>query len=336
MIIQILHKKTRKKKQEKRNKTSIQFLNKVVFSFLFSLLSFASFSQDSIPSAINPLEKNNIKFQESFFKALSQKAIFNYQKAIEYLETCNELAPNNKAILFELAKNYTKLNRNTEALEYIELALNKDPKNLWLLEHKVLIFRKTAYFEEAIKTQKKIAEIYPKKKQYLVFLHLQNNDVSSAKKVLIELEKSKLLNSRLRRIQNRLNHRKNKVKSKQNIIVNTDLRSTFEKEKSYINLKNLLNELLINKHTDLLKYSEQGLALFPAQPLVYLMNGKAQNNKLKYKKAIESLQNGIDFVIDDYKIEAEFYLEISKAYKGLNDIKKSNFYKNKASKILKK
>ncbi len=335
MIIQSLHKTTRGKEEEKRNKMTIQFLNKIVFSFLFFLLSFTSFSQDSIPALVNPLEKNNIKFQESFFKALSQKAIFNYQKAIQYLEECNELVANNKAVLFELSKNYAKLNRNTEAIEYINLALNKDAENLWMLEHKVDLLKRSAFFEEAIKTQEKIATKHPKKKQSLVFLHLQNSDIVAAKKVLSELDEAQLLNSRLRRIQDKLYNKQPKADNKKAEIANTDVRSNFEKEKSFNNLKALLDKLSIDNHTDLLKYSKQGLALFPAQPFVYLMNGKALNNKNQFKKAIESLQNGIDFVIDNNEIEAKFYLEIAKAYQGLNDIKKSNSFKNKAAKVLK-
>ena len=139
MIIQNLHNTYRNKKQETRDK----FFLSLVF-ILFSLFSVNA--QDSIPASVNPLEKNNIKFQESFFKALSEKAIFNYQKAIQYLEECNNLVANNKAVLFELSKNYAKLNRNTEALEYINLALNKDSENLWLLEHKVDILKRLAFF----------------------------------------------------------------------------------------------------------------------------------------------------------------------------------------------
>ena len=77
------------------------------------------------------------------------------------------------------------------------------------------------------------------------------------------------------------------------------------------------------------------LALFPAQPLVYFMNGKALNNKNQFKKAIQSLQNGIDFVIDNNEIEAKFYLEIARAYEGLNNPEKVKTYKKKAAKVLK-
>ncbi|OCK43573.1 hypothetical protein BA195_02405 [Tenacibaculum soleae] len=305
-------------------------------SFFLIFYAFICYSQDSIPGVIAINEKNNIDFQENFFKALSQKAVFNHKKAIEYLNNCNEITPDDTAVLFELSKNYLKLGRNIEALEYIDLSLNIEEDNLWMLEHKVAILRRTADFKQAVTVQKQLAKKHPKKKRVLVYLHLQNRDVASAKKVLSELRNAKLLDSRLRRIEERLhNNVANKVKKAPKNIVNVDLRVIFEKEKTFANLKPLLNKLHINTHTDLLKYSEQGLTLFPAQPFIYLMNGKALNNNHQYKKALQSLQNGIDFVIDNTKIEAQFYFEMAKAYQKLNDTKKASFFKNKAEKTLK-
>ncbi len=323
MIIQILHNK--RSNQESRIKVFLSF-----FLILYSLLIY---SQDSIPAAIGVIEKNDIQFQDNFFKALSQKAIYNYKKAIEYLENCNELIPNNKAVLFELSKNYLKLGRSNESLEYIHLALLKEPNNLWMLEHKVTILRRIANFDDAIVTQEKIAEKHPKKKQLLVFLHLQNRDITAAKTILSELKKDKLLNARLRRIEEKLYE--NKVKQVKKKTESTDLRATFDKEKTYSSLQLLLKELTTSNHTDLLKYSEQGLTLFPAQPFIYLINGKALNNNKKYKKALQSLQNGIDFVIDNNEIEAKFYLEMARAYQKLNNPKKADLFKSKAKKILK-
>lgn len=329
MIIQNLHNIYRNKKQEVRDKT---FLS--LFLLFFPLLSVIA--QDSIPLSVGITDKNNTNFQENFFKALSYKAILNHQKAIEHLEKCNELAPKNKAVLFELSKNYSKLNRNTEALEFITSALNIDAENLWLLEHKVSVLKRLAFFDEAIIVQQKIAKNHPKKKQQLVFLHLQNGDATAAKEVLAELKEAKLLNNRLRRIEERLyKKRLQKVDKPKKEIANTNLRAAFEKEKSFTSLKLLLTELSVNNSTNLLKYTEQGLSLFPAQPYVYLLNGLALNNKKDYEKALQSLQNGIDFVIDNTQIEARFYLEMARAYQGLNDIKKANSFKNKAAKISK-
>ena len=327
MIIQILHKKSK----QQIEKTIAKYLLLPFFLFLFSFILNA---QNSGVTTLNISEKDNIAFQNNFFKALSQKAVFNHKKAIEYLDKCNQLRSNNEAVLFELSKNNLKLRRYVEALDYIQLALNITPDNLWMLEHQVRILRRTAVFEEAIKIQEKIIKTHPKKKQGLVYLYLQNKDIVTAKKVLLELKEAKLLNPRLRRILDKLNNNTTNIKKQPKKLVNTDLQTLFENDKSFANLKSLLLKLAINKHPDLLKYSTQGVALFPAQPFVYLMSAKALNNNKQHKKALQSLQNGIDFVIDNPQIEAKFYLEMASAYRDLHNVKKANAFKNKAAKIL--
>ena len=320
MIIQNLH------------KIFIQEKRIFVFAFLFSVFSYA---QERVVDTTAVAEGKELRFEENFFDALTQKAIANYGKAIEKLETCNELIPNNKAVLFELSKNYFKLNRNYEALEYANQALVIEADNIWVLEHVVEIHKRLRDFKAAIKTQQKIAKKHPKKEKYLVYLHLQNRDRKSALQLMDELSKKKMLDRRLRNIQARLLKRaKKKSKVKEQVVVknneeNIDLRTAFEKDKTFKSLKELLGELFKTKNTDLVSFSEQGLQLYPAQPLVYLMHGRGLIEQKNYKKAIRSLENGIDFVIDNKALENSFYKELVKAYKGLGDTKKSSLYQNK-------
>ncbi len=53
--------------------------------------------------------------------------------------------------------------------------------------------------------------------------------------------------------------------------------------------------------------SKEALELFPAQPYLYKMNGFASNKLGKYNEAIDVLTLGIDFVIDNTILEADFY-----------------------------
>ena len=182
----------------------LNLVKKLVFSFLFSLFSFLMNAQDSIVPQSSITEKKNLEFQEFFFNALSEKAIGNHQKAIQNLEEANQLISNNKAVLFELSKNYLSLNKPFEATGFANQALEKDPENLWVLEHLVKVYKWDRNYNDAIKIQQKIAAIYPKKKQELVYLFLQNSNVVSAKKILKELEEAKLLTARLRRIKTKL------------------------------------------------------------------------------------------------------------------------------------
>ena len=90
------------------------------------------FSLSAEAQQINPLKDINVDdlgnvddaFQESFFEALKQKGIENYDRAIEALDVCIALRPEEAILYFEKAKNYAAQG-NTSAAEtnYLIFAL---------------------------------------------------------------------------------------------------------------------------------------------------------------------------------------------------------------------
>jgi len=105
---------------------------------------------------------------------------------------------------------------------------------------------------------------------------------------------------------------------------------------SYDDLK-LLGTVFLkeNRIEDALKNSEKALSLFPAQPIFYLQQAKAQNKNNQAKAAIESLELGLDYLIDNSSMEASFYTEMSKSYGILKDKKKQEIYLQRAKKLSK-
>lgn len=101
-------------------------------------------------------------------------------------------------------------------------------------------------------------------------------------------------------------------------------------------IKNSLLLLLdLKQYESAAKESTQAISLFPAQPLLYLLNGVAQNNLKNPDKAIENLEMGLDFLIDDKKMEADFYQQLSISYQLKNNITKSKTFAEKAAAIIK-
>ncbi len=92
----------------------------------------------------------------------------------------------------------------------------------------------------------------------------------------------------------------------------------------------LLLQLDVKDYKAVIKDSERALELYPAQPILYLVNAVANNNSEQYKKAIDSLEMGLDFLIDNPIMEADFYSQLSIAYKALNNISKSETFAKKA------
>lgn len=101
---------------------------------------------------------------------------------------------------------------------------------------------------------------------------------------------------------------------------------------NYNLLKNtLLFQIDFKKYEAAAKLSAQGLEIFPAQALLYLLNGVANNGLQKSDAAIESLETGLDFVLEDPKMERDFYEQLSIAYTTKGDSKKAKIYSDKAA-----
>ncbi|MCL7752816.1 hypothetical protein [Polaribacter sp. Z022] len=320
-----------KRQKNKKEKKAIYNYKLAFFSFLLAFYSLNSLSQDSIPVAEDLTEEKELKFQQFFFKALSEKSIGNYQKAIENLESCNQILNENNAVFFEFSKNYFQLNKTLLAKEYINRALIKEPSNIWMLKHLVKINIKEKDFSEAIRNQKKVVVLNLKERELLLRLYLRNRDYENAVLLMDEMEQENALSSNFKSLKLNLEKKTRNTVKKQKVNDSDSLIEQFKTDKSYQVLKQLL-ELYKTNPQILLKYSTEGMALFPAQPYVYLMNGKALNYQKSYKKALLSLQNGIDFVIED-KMEADFYKEMAISYKNLGMTKEQKKVIEKSKKL---
>jgi len=101
---------------------------------------------------------------------------------------------------------------------------------------------------------------------------------------------------------------------------------------NYNLLKNtLLFQIDFKKYEAAEKLSSEGLEIFPAQALLYLLNGVANNGLSKSDAAIESLETGLDFILEDPKMESDFYEQLSFAYTSKGDTKKAKMYSEKVA-----
>lgn len=99
-------------------------------------------------------------------------------------------------------------------------------------------------------------------------------------------------------------------------------------------LKNtILLEIDTGKFKEAASLSENGLAVFPAQALLYLLNGVANNKLNEPDNAISSLEMGVDFLLDDPMMERDFYLQLAEAYRQKGDVIKAEEWNNRATQI---
>ncbi len=313
---------------------------------LYLSISLSGFAQkDSLANAFITkknseelqIEQKELNFQKFFFEALQQKAIGNFDKAISALENCQNIKKDNIAVNFELSKNYFELEKYVEAEAYIKKGLETVPDNLFMLELLKDTYNRQSNFKDALEVQKKISKQKPTSQLDLVILYIKNNQVDNAKQLLVDLEKKGMLTANLLPFKKSL-FEGNVLKPSSNSISKPieqqsieELEKSYKTNRSFITLKQLLLKLNTKEQfLTLEKYSNEAVELFPAQPLVYLIRARVLNQKKEYKNALQILQIGFDYIVDDPLLEADYYEQISLNYKGLNQSDNASKYYNKA------
>ncbi|MEN2398455.1 tetratricopeptide repeat protein [Flavobacterium sp. MC2016-06] len=77
------------------------------------------------------------------------------------------------------------------------------------------------------------------------------------------------------------------------------------------------------------------IEVYPSQPQFYYYAGLGSNELQQFKNAKTVLEMGLDYVVDDKKLEANFNIQLAETYNGLGDAKKKEMYLQKANELLK-
>lgn len=92
-------------------------------------------------------------------------------------------------------------------------------------------------------------------------------------------------------------------------------------------------QLEFGQYSDAVTLSRKAIEIFPSQPSLYFIKGKAQNKEGDFAEAEESLLYGLDFLIDDPEMEKEFYRELAETYSGLGKPEKAAEFREKANEL---
>lgn len=102
------------------------------------------------------------------------------------------------------------------------------------------------------------------------------------------------------------------------------------------------NLLLLQAYTTTQQFEKlahkaaEGMEFYPAQAYFYYYFGLANNQLRQFKKAKDSLEMGLDFVIGDLDLEINFNLQLAEAYNGLGDFKKKDSFFAQANQLIQK
>ncbi len=296
-------------------------LHYIAIIFLVAIMVPGNLLAQEEESAAISLEDNTDVFQELFFEALKQKGIENYGKAINALLKCKQLETNNDVIDHELAKTYKLNNQLVLAEEYAREAILSRPTNLWYLNTLVEIRELQGTDLKGMKEHIPYSNVQLKENLARIYFEKKRYDI--AREVLKDLRSSKFTRELTSKIQD---------STKQENSVSEELPGieNIKEENPVKVLTKELNSLLEKGDVDLLNQkAEEAIETYPAQPFFYYAKGAALNGMAEYKKAVEFLMMGLDFVFDNDELLNKFYGELVIAHTALGETTKANTYLSK-------
>lgn len=161
-------------------------MKKLILGFWLITSSLSAFSQkepDDIALANN-------EFQLAYYESLKQKGIENYDRAVESLEKCLALEPENAAVYNELGRNYLKLKKHKEAYDSFEKASQIEPKNRWYLHGMYDVTYQTQDYNQSIVLVSKLTAFDSSYKEDLTSLYMYTQQFDKALALINELNET--------------------------------------------------------------------------------------------------------------------------------------------------
>ena len=277
-------------------KRKTQILLLIIGIMLIPIASFAQVDFNKTPD--DDLGNVEDKFQETFYEALKQKGIENYDRSIKALLKCIELDNSKAVIYYELGKNYVKLKNFGAAEDALKKAISKEPSNEWYLDELYGVYYELDDYDKALKTVKQLVKFHPDYKEDLAALYLRNKKFKAALKILDELDKefgiSESRDAMRNQIYNATGNDEDRIENLEERVV-----SNPNNETNYLNL--------------IYRYSEQGnkekafetaqelLKSIPDSHLAHLALYKFYLDDNKHQEAIASMK----IVLTSPKIKAD-------------------------------
>lgn len=266
-------------------------------------------------------------------RAQIYRATGNAEGAIENLEEKIESNPKNEKEYLNLIYLYSEQGNKEKAFDAAKNLLKSNPKSQ--LVHLALykFYLDGGNAEEAIKSMKIVfaSNEVDKETKYKVlgdFIQFVNDNPTFENELTEVVDKFSVENGR---VYEKLGDYYS-AKDRKEDALNAYEKGILQDPDNYNLLRNtLLFQIDFKKYEAAAKLSSEGLEIFPAQALLYLLNGVANNGLEKSDAAIESLEIGLDFILGDPKMERDFYEQLAYAYAKKGDSKKAKMYTDKAA-----
>lgn len=121
-----------------------------------------------VHSFFSPISENELVIinDSKFIDAVSYKNSGDYEKAIELLNQIVKSKGDKSPAYFELAKIYTATSKKEKAIEFINKAVELNPKNKWYLNYKINLSRELGRYDECEKAYLLRQKLFPSNTDY--------------------------------------------------------------------------------------------------------------------------------------------------------------------------
>ncbi|RZN84838.1 MAG: tetratricopeptide repeat protein [Winogradskyella sp.] len=329
------------------------------------------YRQDDVDNAIKTV-KQLVKYHPDYKMDLATLYIKKekYNTALRVLDELDQELGTNE--LRDQMRNsiYNKTGDAKDRIDNLKTRISANPNNE--NNHLQLIYRysQTGKTKKAFEAAKELLKIKPDSKLvhlalYKFYLDEEEVDkaVASMKLVLNTPEidgqvKSKVLQDFVKFVEKNPQYQKDLIEATDNVETEKNSESLSnlgayyskagDKQKALKNYKEALSknpsdfkllrdvillQIELKNYTEALTETNNALELYPAQPILYLLNGVSNINLSQPQKAIENLETGLDFLVENPQMERDFYLQLSQAYKSINNNAKSRAFAKKAEAI---
>lgn len=243
-------------------------------------------------SASSPTEGRYYAYLAEFYEEQH-----NSQKTKEMYDKIVEVDPNNPTVNLALSDYYNTLNKPAEAFDYLKKAFQNPDLDAVTKASIAYSYYKRAeerpesnYKKDGIELTKIFLQVHPQSPEangvYADFLMLDGKTKEAANYYYISA-----------------------LNEKSDFRIWNQLLFLYDNLRQYDSLEHA---------------SSKAIELFPSQPITYFFNGFANIQLAKYKKATQSLKDGLEFVVDNKVLMKDFLSNLGDAYNYTKEYQKSD------------
>ncbi|MFN2261091.1 MAG: tetratricopeptide repeat protein [Psychroflexus sp.] len=270
------------------------------------------------------------------FRMIIYKESENFQSGIDYFQKRISQSEEDTRAYINLMRLFRKENQNEEAIKVGKNLEKIDAQVPELYSELALNFIATSNLEGAKKYSKKVVQSLTLEEKDKVEVIKAFKDFAventAAQSAFVEVLDSAMASEKATSSKAELGEfYKSRDKGKALDNYRQALRN---KPNDFKLIKNIIQlETELQEFEALLETSTKALELFPSQPILFYSKGLALSNLGETEQAIQTLEDGVDYIIDNESLKLKFYKELAVAFQELGRTDQAENYQQKINEM---